>query len=147
VAKGALLLVEVLSTCVIGLIGVMVGTGVHWFLAWELSSFTRPIGLSNFYLHELTFVPYTVFQVLRHGGWTYGVGILYFYPAFFTSGWALTYVLSGVLVAALRRLDFDYQYFARKVDIEKKPLQVIGFITGVLVALAYWTVIIVSHIV
>jgi hypothetical protein len=63
---------------------------------------------------------------------------IYLIPAFFTSMWLWLYAGAGFLLKAARRFDVVFQWFNRKVDIEKKPLQAIGLVAGALVALFYW---------
>ena len=46
-----------------------------------------------------------------------------------------------------RRLDIGFDWFNRKFDIEKKPLQSIGLVAGALVAVLYWAAVIVSRVV
>ena len=45
------------------------------------------------------------------------------------------------------RFGLGFNWFNRKFDIEKRPLQSIGLVAGALVALVYWTVVIVSRVV
>ena len=66
--------------------------------------------------------------------------VLWFYPAFFTSIWLWLYAGSGFILKAARRFDIGFEWFNRKFDIEKKPLQSIGLVAGALVAIVYWTV-------
>jgi hypothetical protein len=54
-----------------------------------------------------------------------------FYTDFFTSIWP--YAGVGFLLKSTRRLDSGFDWFNRKFDIEKKPLQSIG-----LVAVPWW---------
>jgi hypothetical protein len=68
-------------------------------------------------------------------------------PAFFTSIWLWLYAGAGFLLKFARRFDIGFEWFNRKFDIEKKPLQSIGFVAGALVAVAYWAAVIVSRIV
>lgn len=60
------------------------------------------------------------------------------YPAFFTSIWLWLYAGSGLVLKAARRFDVGFQWFNRKADIEKKPLQAIGLVAGSVVACCYW---------
>jgi len=48
------------------------------------------------------------------------------------------YAGSGFLLKAARRFDIGFQWFNRKADIEKHPLNAIGLVAGSLVALIYW---------
>jgi hypothetical protein len=71
---------------------------------------------------------------------------LWFYPPFFTSLWLWLYAGSGFILKVARRFDIGFEWFNRKFDIEKKPLQSIGLVAGVLVAVVYWAVAIVSRV-
>ena len=55
--------------------------------------------------------------------------------------------VSALLLKAARRFDIGFDWFNRKFDIEKKPLQSIGLVAGALVAVVYWAVAIVSRMV
>jgi hypothetical protein len=46
---------------------------------------------------------------------------------------------SGFLIRAIRRFDISFDWFNKKFDVEKKPLQAIGLVAGLLVAVAYWS--------
>jgi|HubBroStandDraft_6_1064221.scaffolds.fasta_scaffold326672_1 hypothetical protein len=72
---------------------------------------------------------------------------VFFFPAFFTSVWLWLYAGSGFLLKAARRLDIGFDWFNRHFDIEKKPLQSIGLVAGAIVAVVYWTVVVVHHFV
>jgi hypothetical protein len=50
-------------------------------------------------------------------------------------------------IRAARRFDIGFDWFNRKFDIEKKPLQSIGLVAGALVAAVYWVAVIVSRVV
>jgi hypothetical protein len=73
--------------------------------------------------------------------------VLWYFPAFFTSIWLWLYAGSGFLLKAARRFDIGFDWFNRRFDIEKKPLQSIGLVAGALVALVYWLAVIVSRVV
>jgi hypothetical protein len=68
------------------------------------------------------------------------------YPAFFSSIWLWLYAGSGFLLKASRRFDLGFDWFNRKFDIEKKPLQSIGLIAGAIVAVVYWAVVGISRV-
>jgi hypothetical protein len=96
----------------------------------------------------LGYVPETVLHVVNtRSGITFGVGVLFFYPAFFTSIWALMYFVAGVFIVGLRRFDVGFAWFNRKFDIEKRPLSSIGLVAGAIVAVLWWTVVAVRWIV
>jgi hypothetical protein len=63
-----------------------------------------------------------------------------FIPAFFSSLWLWLYLVAAVTLKALKRLNLGFQWFNRKVDIEKRPLQAIGLVAGIIVAVAYWII-------
>jgi hypothetical protein len=64
--------------------------------------------------------------------------IVFVFPAFLTSIWLWLYVGSGFLLRAARRLDIGFGWFNRNFDIEHKPLQSIGFVSGLLAMLGCW---------
>jgi hypothetical protein len=68
-------------------------------------------------------------------------------PTFFTSMWLCVYAGSGFLLKIARRLDIGFEWFNRKFDIEDRPLQSIGLVSGVLVAAVYWGAVGVSRVV
>jgi hypothetical protein len=74
-------------------------------------------------------------------------GLLLLVPALATSCWLWLYAGSGFLLKAARRFDIGFDWFNRHFDIEKKPLQSIGLVAGALVAVVYWTAVIVSRVV
>jgi hypothetical protein len=59
----------------------------------------------------------------------------------------LLYLISAQMLIAARRFDLGFQWLSHRFDIEKKPLQSIGLVAGVLVAMIYWAAVIVSRIV
>jgi len=61
-----------------------------------------------------------------------------YYPAFFTSMWLWLYAASGFLLKAARQFDLGFVYLQRWFDIENKPLQAVGLVSGVLCAILYW---------
>lgn len=60
------------------------------------------------------------------------------YPAFFASAWLWLYATAGGSLKAARHFDVGFQWFNRKFDIERKPLQAIGFVASLLVAAVWW---------
>ena len=73
--------------------------------------------------------------------------LMFLLPSIFTAIWLWLYAASGFLLKASRRFDIGFQWFNRKFDIEKKPLQSIGLVAGALVAVIYWAAVIVNRIV
>jgi hypothetical protein len=67
--------------------------------------------------------------------------------AFITSIWLWLYAGAGFLLIAARRLDIGFRCFNRHFDIEHKPLSAIGLVAGGLVALVWWTVILLKIVV
>jgi len=81
-----------------------------------------------------------LFQQYRTAGW------LWFYTAYFGSTWFLLYAGSGFILKGARRFDIGFEWFNRKFDIEKKPLQSIGLVAGALTALTYWGVVVLRKV-
>ncbi len=69
------------------------------------------------------------------------------YPLFAYWIALVPFICGGLLLKAARRFDIGFDWFNRKFDIEKKPLQSIGLVAGALVALAYWTAALIRHFV
>jgi hypothetical protein len=69
------------------------------------------------------------------------------FSLFLTSGWVWLYVVAGFLLIASRRLDLGFDWFNGHADIEHKPLQSIGLVAGSLVAVVYWSAVVVSRVV
>jgi hypothetical protein len=121
------------------------GTAAIWnFLIFALLS-SRPLDLD---VRDLVLASFenvsTFFAALLA---TKGLRTWLVYPAFFTSIWLWLYGGSGFLLKAARRFDIGFDWFNRKFDIEKKPLQSIGLVSGVVVAVVYWTAVIVGRLV
>ena len=55
-----------------------------------------------------------------------------------TSVWLWLYFVAAWLLIVARKVDFGFDWFNRKFDIEKKPLQSIGLVAGAIVAVVYW---------
>jgi hypothetical protein len=68
-------------------------------------------------------------------------------PTFFTSIWLWLYAGSGFLLKAARHFDRYLGWFNRILDIEKKPLSSIGLVAGSIVAVIYWSAVIVVWII
>jgi hypothetical protein len=75
-----------------------------------------------------------------------GVGISVAVSAAVTSIWLWLYAGSGFLLKAARRFDIGFEWFNRNFDLEKKPLQSIGLVAGGVVALTYWSVVILQKV-
>jgi hypothetical protein len=73
--------------------------------------------------------------------------LFWFYPAFFTSVWLWLYASSGFILTIAGRFDLGLNWLNRHFDVEKKPLQSIGLVSAALVAVAYWCLIAIEHIV
>jgi hypothetical protein len=71
--------------------------------------------------------------------------VLWYVPAFFTSVWLWLYAGSGFVLKALRRFDLGFEWFNRRFDVDKKPVQAIGVIAGSFVALVCWVVVVIVH--
>jgi hypothetical protein len=109
----------------------------HWPLQFLLDKLSSPALLLKETFNPGYYGPYLVDIDLR-----FVLG-----AAFFTSIWLWLYAGSGFILKAARRFDIGFDWFNRKFDIEKKPLQSIGLVAGALVAIVYWTAVIVSRVV
>jgi hypothetical protein len=101
----------------------------HSFLAIQVHSFRHPVAFARSVYQYALLNPIVVF------------------PAFFTSIWLWLYAGSGLILKAARRFDIGFGWFISKADIEKRPLSSIGLVAGALVAIVYWTAVIVSKVV
>jgi hypothetical protein len=95
----------------------------------------------------------TVHTIRREDNvWNSFVGLIVFRPTYvlipplLASIWLWLYVGSGFLLRAARRFDIGFDWFNRKFDIEKHPLQSIGLISGAIVALMYWAAMGISRV-
>jgi hypothetical protein len=70
--------------------------------------------------------------------------VMWFIPAFFASIWVWLYVGSGVLVRAVHHLDSVRVLMSRILNVENGPLRSVGLIAGLILALIYWTVLILA---
>lgn len=138
-ARTSLFVLEIVLTCTIGFVGALLGTTIHWGLSL-LSSEMGWNARVTMFRHMLPAIPKTVATVvMSKGGLTYGVAVLFFYPAFFVSWWVTSYYIAGMLIIAARRFDIGLGWLTAKVDIEHKPLSAIGYAAGAIVALIWWT--------
>jgi hypothetical protein len=121
----------------------------NWFIQWREYGdwFPPPFLDATLYFMiggllqgPLSFPVYVFHQLNLHGA-HYA-----FFPTLFTSIWLWLYVAAGILLIAARRFDIGFDWFNRKFDIEKKPLSSIGLVAGALVAVVYWTAVIVSRV-
>jgi hypothetical protein len=67
--------------------------------------------------------------------------------ALVSTSWMWLYGTAALLLHFMHRFDIGFDWFNRKFDIEKKPLESIGLISGALVAVLYWSVVIVSRVI
>ncbi|MBF0550667.1 MAG: toll/interleukin-1 receptor domain-containing protein [Deltaproteobacteria bacterium] len=72
---------------------------------------------------------------------------LWLCPVFFTSIWLWLYAGSGYLLKLARRVQIGFDWFTIIFDVEKQPLSAIGLVAGALVAIVYWTTVLLSRIV
>jgi hypothetical protein len=141
-----LLVIDGLATVVIALVGAFLGTLFQWtVVGYKEGDFQTEPGLARFLL-SLNHLPFMVVKSLRVG-LNFGVGVLYFYPAFFTSIWLWLYAGSGLILKSAQRFDIGFAWFNSRMDIEKHPLSSIGLVSSVLVALFYWTAALIRHFV
>jgi hypothetical protein len=72
--------------------------------------------------------------------------IVFVFPAFLTSIWLWLHTGSGFLIRAARRFNIGFGWFNRNFDVEHKPLQSIGLVSGALVALMFWALLIARNL-
>jgi hypothetical protein len=132
------LLLDAVTTAVIGVIGgSLVDFVFNFGLAWRHGD---RMDLANYFLTVKV-------AMLSPWGLVDATMVVWVAAAFFTSIWLWLYAGSGFLLKAARRFDIGFEWFNRKFDIEKKPLQSIGLVAGALVAVVYWAAVIVSRVV
>ncbi len=132
-----LMLIDIVLTVYTAEIGATIVAGVAFNVftgsPFQLSEFVSKLGhVLRSPLTQLRFVS-------RTGQW------FLIYPAFLTSIWLWLYAAAGLLLRAVRQLDISFEWFNRRFDIERKPLQSIGLVAGGLVAFGYWAGVIVNH--
>jgi hypothetical protein len=93
------------------------------------------------------FANVALFRVFRPEYFSSQARVLWFYPSFFTCVWLWLYAGSGFLLKCSRHFDIGFQWFNSKADIEKHPLSAIGLVAGCIVALLWWTVVLVKWLV
>jgi hypothetical protein len=93
--------------------------------------------------NPLANIKHEVAATVLRSGWP--INLLIIFPAFSTSIWLWLYAGSGFLLKAAQRFDIGFQWFNRIFDIENHPLSSIGLVAGALVAIVYWTAVIVSR--
>ena len=67
-------------------------------------------------------------------------------PALTVSIWMWLPTTAGFLLKAARHLDVGFQWFNRRFDVEKKPLQSIGLVASAIIAIGYWGAVIFIHL-
>jgi hypothetical protein len=148
-----LVLTDAIVTLVLGVIGGLLADRVYY----SVMEWRRPelwcVGAAQYNCHEVQFSHYLLelkvaienpaqlVDVLA------GKFLLWLAAAFFTSIWLWLYAGAGFLLRFVLGFDMIFNWFNRKFDIEKKPLQSIGLVAGALVAIVYWTAVIVSRVV
>lgn len=116
------LVLELLTTALLAGAAVIAGAGSQWlFTGAALGEIAEN-------------VPVRALESL-YGGFGYGASLLWFLPTFATSFWIWLYCCSGGLIIAARTLDGGVAAFNTFFDIEKKPLQAIGWIAGIVSAI------------
>ena len=85
--------------------------------------------------------PLLFLRIFQHHRYGRNYFIPFLYASLFSSIWLWLYVGAGFLLKAARRIDVGFNWFSRKFDIEHKPLQSIGLVSGILMAGVYWVII------
>jgi hypothetical protein len=139
IVMSLLVLFDVLLTLTIGAAGIDLGLRFTNFISGGRPTEALTIRwLIGMYTH-----PFSLSRMAQEGRPEYPMLI---FPAFFTIIWTLLYASSGFLLKTARRFDVGFEWFNRHMDIEKKPLQSIGIVAGVIVAVVYWGVVIIGSL-
>jgi len=104
-----------------------------------LFTFSAVIVVEMFLRHDLIHDPP---HFLSHAFWQFASAYIYFLPAYVTSASLFLFAASGFIIKIARTLNIGFDLFKRKFDIEKKPLQSMGFVAGTLVAMIYWALVV-----
>jgi hypothetical protein len=145
-----LLLADASITMVIGVIGGLIADMSYIIvLTWRYPGKCGAVGLYNCVVDDVSHYFLELRVALEsHVNLLQDLSMLflpYLCAAFFTSIWLWLYAGSGFILKAARRFDIGFDWFNRKFDIEKKPLQSIGLMAGALVAVVYWAAVIVGR--
>jgi hypothetical protein len=135
----------------------LLDAAVSWYLAFITSSAAIEIyawrftvsSHAVFRMQPVSFFFLTAFRPQEYDVIFIALGVLYvwFVPTFFTSIWLWLYAVGAFLIRAACRFDLGFDWFNRKFDIEKKPLQSIGLVAGAIVAAVYWAALGISRLV
>jgi hypothetical protein len=148
------LVLDACFTIVTAALGARVGMefATRWFVVNTsvVDKILAPFTLPGITIDVLSSNP---FEALRDsfrvdfGHHSYSGFAVMVYPGCISSLWLWLYAGAGFLLKAARRFDIGFEWFNRHFDIEKKPLQSIGLVAGALVAVVYWTAVIVGRVV
>ena len=87
-------------------------------------------------------------EITRGASWSWFPSLrdmFFFFPLFFGVVWLILYGVSAFVLKGARRYDTGFDWFNRKFDIEKHPLQSIGLVAGSIAAMLYWVASLVHH--
>ncbi len=116
-------------------------TAAFFLYGWEQPEWHFTDFATSVWRDAVTNPLYPIWTLIFYHNW------MFIFPSFFTSTWLFLYVGSGFLLKAARRFDIAFKWFNRKFDFETRPLSAIGLVAGALVAVIWWTCVIVKGIV
>lgn len=135
-------LVAILGPLVYG-VGMLMGLV---FLSWlALKIQPHPEQLFPWYEPGMSFAAFLAMGVVAARAVDWIIMASTGFPLYLATLWLGLYAASGFLVKAFRHFDIGFQWLNRRFDTENKPLKSIGLVAGVLVAVVYWTAVIVSR--
>ena len=111
------------------------------------SAFPSSLWYWKFYPLHIIIDPATGVQLPTPGLSSVSAAIVVQTPSIVTSVWLWLYAGSTFILSTARRFDVGFDWFNRRFDIEKKPLQSIGLVAGALVAVVYWAAVVIGHFV
>lgn len=142
----AILMLDILLTTTTFCIGFVTAQQVAGVWNIGIGDTLRSEAMSGEYL-RLVFLHLHIWGVLK---WLFlfrAYPSVFLYASLLTSIWLWLYAGAGFLLKTARHFDLGFDWFNRHFDIEKKPLQSIGLVAGALVALIYWTALIVTRVI
>lgn len=112
----------------------------YWFgyIIWKVTGedFFAQVGFTAI---EFGYGYATLQQIVVSSGWKSSQAA-FFYAEFFTTIWAVLYFLAGSVSRLMLGSQFVVTRLVRFFDVQKKPIQSIGFVAACLSALLWWTI-------
>jgi len=130
----AFLVMDIVATTAIFIIGL----SLHQLLLLGAEPMSILVNISDIqrYLEKLTTMTSSTVKLEGHLAFSPPLGI-WFYSTFFTSIWIWVFALAGLFFKIARFFGGGVMHLGRVIDIEKKPLRSMGFVSIVLVSLLF----------